>query len=104
MTTTPQVRDQVIADAKSLPDLLSRAQEADPPLFKLLTASNAHNVWYAPLVSVVSWLSTHYALGWTPDTSSAVAGLILFVGVGAAHWIARQSAPAKTAIATLPGK
>ena len=82
----PTTRDAIIADAKSLPDLIATAQTLDPALAQALTgkAIVASKSTYGPTATLaVSWLVTHYALGWSPDQCALVSGgLILIVSAG----------------------
>jgi hypothetical protein len=73
------VRDMLIADAKSLPDLIAKAAAADPALAKQLTAKPlvaSKSVWGSAIALVVSWCVTRYGLGWDDGTSALVTGLI----------------------------
>ena len=97
------VRDQVIADAKSLPDLIAKAQSIDPGLAAQLTAKSlvASKTPYGTIAfTAVAWLAAHYGLAcpvtvtqsvtsgtitliqgcWTPDTINMLSGLAAMAG------------------------
>lgn len=90
--STNAVRDQLVSDAKSLPDLLNKAQVLDPALFKTLTGGQNKNVWYPAVLSVVSWASTHWLFGWSPDVCAEIAGGILVAGSAVVHWLSANMA------------
>ena len=109
----PTVRDQVIAEARSLPDLLAKAQTVDPALVQQLTAKSlvASKTPYGTIAfTAVAWLATHYGLAcpvniatqgatsgtiavvqgcWTPDTINMLSGLAAVVGAGVGSAIMR---------------
>jgi hypothetical protein len=91
--TTPADRDQIIADAKSLPDLIAKAQAADPDLAAQLIPKSlvySKTPYGTLIVSGVSWLAAKYGLAcaagavatncWTPDTVNLVAGFAAMAG------------------------
>jgi hypothetical protein len=82
---SPTVRDQVIAEARSLPDLIAKAQTADPQLAAQLSTKAAvasKTMWGTVASLVVSWAVTKWSLGWDPNTCALVSGVIA-MGVGA---------------------
>jgi hypothetical protein len=94
---SPDFRDQLIADAKSLPDLVNKAQTFDPPLAAALTqqASMASATPLgAFLAAGAAWLAAHYGLGWGETFDNLVAGGAIVVGGYLAHWWQAQQAPA----------
>lgn len=79
----PTVRDQVVADAKSLPDLIAKAQAVDPALAAQLTAKPllASKSPIGTLIAgVVAWLAGRYGLGWDQSTCDLVAGCAVLLG------------------------
>lgn len=88
--TTPTIRDQVIADAKSWPDLLQRASVLDPALEAVLTgrgAAASKTPIGALLSAGVAWAASHYALGWGQEFDNTIAGLAIVAGGYLTHWI-----------------
>ena len=84
------VRDKIIADAKSLPDLIATAKTVDPDLAaqltpKALIASKSPAGTLA--AGVVAWLVSHYGLGWDQATCDLVAGLAVLAGGYAMRYI-----------------
>jgi hypothetical protein len=81
---TPAGRDRLIAEARTLPGLIAAAQVSDPALAEQLTGKAlvySRTVWGTPIVMVVSWAASRYALGWDPATCSAVAGALTWAAV-----------------------
>jgi hypothetical protein len=79
-SSTAQIRDQVIHDAQSLPDLISRAKVLDPDLAAQLTGKAliaSKSIWGNAIALVVSWAVTRFALGWDDNTCALVTGLIV---------------------------
>ena len=93
MSTTapaPTVRDQVIADAKSLPDLIAKAQANDPALAAQLTGKSllASKSPIGTLAAgVVTWLAGRYGLGWDDMTCNLVAGAAVLIGGYAMRYV-----------------
>lgn len=89
-TATPSVRDQIIADAKSLPDLINTAKSVDPQLAASLTpkALLASKSPAGTLASgIVAWLVPRYGLGWDQATCDLVAGAAVLAGGYAMRYI-----------------
>ena len=79
-TTPPKsVRDQIIADAKSLPDLIRKASVMDPSLAAALTGQ-ANVASKTPLGALLgaglAWLVAHSGIGWGQETDDLVAGIL----------------------------
>jgi len=75
-------RNDLIADAKSLPDLIRKAQAVDPDLASMFTGKAllaSKSVWGNAIALVVSWVVTRYGLGWDANTSAMVTGAIVMV-------------------------
>lgn len=87
---TPAQRDSVIASAKSLPDLITKAEAFDPDLAAKLkgqaTIASATPVG-ALIGGAVGVLATRYGLGWDPDMVNTVSGALVLVGGYVAHWV-----------------
>lgn len=70
----------VIAAARNLPDLIARFKVLDPDLAEQLEGKlliQAKSPVVVTLSGLISWLVARYGLGWDPDTTSAVAGVIV---------------------------
>lgn len=79
METNP-TRDRLIADARSLPDLVQQASVYDPALAQALTGKAllaSKTVWGNVLSPVVAFVVTRYGLGWDPATCDLVTGGVL---------------------------
>ena len=79
MNTNP-VRDQLIADAKNLPDLVQAARVADPVLAEALTGKAliaSKTVWGNAISTLIAWVVSRYGLGWDPNTCALISGLVL---------------------------
>ena len=79
------IRDQVIADARSLPDLIAKASTLDPQLAQQLTTKSAvasASLWGTVISLIVTWAVTKWGLGWNGDTCALVSG-VLSMGVNA---------------------
>jgi hypothetical protein len=81
------VSNRLIADAKSLPDLVTTAKTVDPALYTALTGSNDKAVWLAPATSAVAWVASRYALGWDTDACSLIALVGGSIVLGIWHWL-----------------
>lgn len=82
---TPHMRDALIASARNIPDLIAKAQTADPQLAEQLIGKSLFASKSPPaiaLAAVLTWASTKYGLGWD---SSTVDTITLVVGVVAAY-------------------
>jgi hypothetical protein len=88
--TDVSVRDQLVADAKTLPGLIAAAQVADPALANALlgkATSAAATQAGAVVTGGVALLATHYGLGWSDATVATLGGLVtLFAGL-AINWL-----------------
>lgn len=90
--TKADVRDTLVADAKSMPDLIAKAKAADPALAqqlegKALLASKT--VWGTAASMVLSWAVTKYGLGWDADMCALVSGLIVMATTAALRAITK---------------
>lgn len=96
------IRDLVIADARSLPDLIAKAEVDDPELAKQLTAKPliaSKSPAGVVVCALISWLATRYGLScsvtsdpatcWTPDTINLVGGVATLVGAAVGAYIMR---------------
>ena len=84
------LRDQVVRDAQSLPDLITRAQVLDPPLAQALTqqAATASSTPLGALVAAaITWGIATYGIGWDPHFVDLLAGLAVVGGGYASHYI-----------------
>jgi hypothetical protein len=79
------VRDQVIAGAKSVPQLVEAAKVADPDLFAALKGMPAARLYAPPATAIIAWLAGRYGLDWPPDVCSAIALFLVSVGAGVVH-------------------
>lgn len=79
------IRDQIVADAKNVPDLIAKAQTADPWLAQQLTGKSLFSSKSPPAIIVaalITWASTKYGFGWDQSTVDL---LTMVVGVIAAY-------------------
>ena len=87
--TSQTVRDQIVADAKSLPDLIQKASVLDPAMAQALTGQ-AQTASKTPLGAIIAagiaWLAAHYGLGWGQATDDLVAGAAVLAGGYLTHW------------------
>lgn len=80
---TASVRNDLVAASKDLPDLIAKAQVADPALAAQLTAKPliASKTPIGTLVAgVVAWAAGRYGLGWDQTTCDLVAGCAVLLG------------------------
>jgi hypothetical protein len=92
MAASP-LRDQVIKDAQSMPDLIAKAKVLDPDLATQLTSKAliaSKTVWGNAAVLVVSWLVTRYGIGWSADTCALIAGLLVMAATAVFRSITTQ--------------
>jgi hypothetical protein len=77
-TPTPApVVNSVVADARSLPDLIKQADIIAPDLAAKWTGKSliaSKSPWGTLAGGIVGWAVSHYALGWDQATCSLVAG------------------------------
>ena len=96
--TSQTVRDQIVADAKNLPDLIQKASVLDPAMAQALTGQ-AQTASKTPLGAIIAagiaWLAAHYGLGWGQATDDLVAGAAVLAGGYLTHPVS-QGAPSKT--------
>ncbi len=91
-------RDQIISQARSMPDLIAKASLMDPPLAAALTgqATAASATPLGALIAAgVAWLAAHYGLGWGESFDNMVAGLAIVGGGYLTHWWQARSAGPK---------
>lgn len=89
IVVSADLRNQIIADAQDLPDLVARAQTLDPALFSALTqgASMASATPLGAFVAAdITWLVTTYGLGWSPTFVDMLSGAAIVAGGYAVHW------------------
>lgn len=97
------MRDRVIEQARSMPDLISKAQTFDPGLAKMLKGKAliaSKTVWGTAATMAISWGASRYGLGWDAETCA----LISFVLTSAATGLLRTitSGPVTGIIAAEP--
>lgn len=97
MSDQSSVRDQVVAGAKSTPELIAAAQVADPQLFAALQGMPAWHLYGPVSTAAVAWLAGRFGLGWDGNTCGAVALVLMGAGTGLIHWLK------PTPVAKLPG-
>lgn len=86
---TASARDQIIADAKTLPGLIAAAQASDPALADAIlgrATSATKTQGGAAVAGVVTWIAARYGFGWDAGTDEIVAGLITLGAGLAIHW------------------
>ncbi len=87
------VTDQVIAQAKDLPDLIQKASTFDPALAAKFTGQAllaSRSPWGTLAGGIVAWLVSHYSLGWDDATCSMVAGAGVLVGAYVMRWVTKH--------------
>lgn len=75
--------NNVIAAAKDLPDLISKAQTVDPSLATALTGKAliaSKTPWGTLLAAAIAYLAGKYALGWSESFCELLAGAGVLVG------------------------
>ena len=99
---TATVRNAIVSDAKSLPDLIAKAEQADPALAAQLTAKPLIASKSPPGVIIsgaIGWAVAHYGLScgagadpttcWSQDTVDLVSGVVTLLGAGIGAYIMR---------------
>jgi hypothetical protein len=81
------VRNDVVAAAQSVPQLVEAARLSDPDLFAALKGMPAWHLYGPPATGVVSWLAGRYGLGWDAGTCSGIALFLVTAGTGLVHAI-----------------
>lgn len=79
------LRNQLVSDAKSVPDLIAKAKQVDPSFAEQLAGKSLLSSKSPPaiaLAAVLAWVSTKYGLGWDQSTVDV---LTLIIGVVAAY-------------------
>jgi hypothetical protein len=72
-----------VADAKSLPQLITTLQTVSPALAQQLTGKSAllsKTPWGTTLITLIAYASSRFGLGWDQDTCALVALLAVFIG------------------------
>ena len=99
-TETP-IRDQIIAGAKSAPELLAVAQIVDPAMAASLTPKAliaSKTPWGTLACSAIGWLVTKYGMActsavatkcWTPEDVNLAAGLVAMLGAVVGSYLMR---------------
>lgn len=78
-TPSPTLRDRAIADAGSLPQLVTNLKAVDPGLAQQIEGKSAlgsKTLWATPISYGVTFLVSKYGLGWDADTVNLVSGLL----------------------------
>lgn len=82
-------RDNLVDSAKSMPDLVAKAETDDPVLAKALTGQ-AQQFSVTPIGTVLTMLvsgaAARYGLGWSPEFCAVVGGAIGLGGGYLVHW------------------
>lgn len=71
------LRSSLIAGAKSLPDLVRKADTLDPQLASALRGKSLLAARSPPVVllaGALTWAAGHWGLGWDPEFTSMLAG------------------------------
>lgn len=85
-TRMTALTNNAVAAARDLPDLVNKLQAVAPGLADQLTPkalTQSKSFYVTPFVTVLTWASTKYGLGWDPHTCEVVAVVVL-IGVNAA--------------------
>jgi hypothetical protein len=87
---TGNIRDRIIEQAKSLPDLISKAETFDPRLAKILTGKAlvaSKSVWGTPVTAGISWAASYYGLGWDAEACALVSGAMVVAASAALRYV-----------------
>lgn len=80
------LKDEVVAQSRDFPDLVSKAETFDPELAKKFTGKAmlaSKTFWGMLAVTVLSQLVVHFNLGWNQEFVNLVAGaIVLATAVG----------------------
>ena len=87
-----QVESELVAAAKSMPDLIEAARKSAPSLAEQLEGAPliySKTVWGMLVTIVLIWLARHYNLGWDRDTDNLVSGAIVMGVTIGLRWITK---------------
>ena len=90
MKIDPALLNQAVADAQSLPDLITKTQAIDPALAKSLEGKSllaSKSPWGTILLAIIGWLVSRYGLGWPPDVQALVSGACVLAGSYAMRYV-----------------
>lgn len=77
--TPPSVKDMLVRDATSVPDLIKSAEKYDPALAESLTEKSlvgSRTVWFPPVAWAVGFAASHYGVQWDDATSASIASIL----------------------------
>lgn len=86
------LRDQLIANANSLPDLIAHAEVLDPALAQQLTGKSLFASRSAPAIliaSLITWGATKYGLNFDATTVDLLTMAVGTIVAYAMRWITR---------------
>lgn len=93
VSTTTTLTDRIIADAKSLPDLIARASVADPALAQKWTGTAliaSKTVWGNAATLVISYVVTKYGLDYDDQTVALVSGVLVMISTAALRYVTER--------------
>lgn len=83
VTPTTTAVDRVIADAKSLPDLIDKIKAVDPSLAESISGKaliQSKTPWGTLAAAIIGWAVARYGLGWDQNVVDLTAGLFVLAG------------------------
>lgn len=87
------IRDNLVRDASSVPDLIAKAEAIDPNLAASLQAKallGSKTVW-APLATwIVTSVVSYFGVGWDETTSTMIASLLAWAAVIVCRYLTRS--------------
>lgn len=90
--SNPVLRNELIAQANSLPHLIDLAEKSDPQLAESLTSKSligSKSVWAPAATWLVTQAVGYFGLGWDASTSAMVSSLLAWVAVVITRYFTR---------------
>ena len=87
---TTETVNQVVADARSLPELVRGFERTSPDLAKSIEGKSliaSRTPWGVLLAGAIGWAAARYGLGWDSNTVDLVAGLAVLAGGYAMRYV-----------------
>lgn len=80
----------VVADAKSLPDLITKVESVNPDLAAAMVSKPliaSKTPWGVLLVTAITYGASKYGLGWDETTCDLVGGFAILAGSYFMRWV-----------------